>query len=91
MELKFNKQGTKYVAEFTATGDFNLHIEREKQGFILVQQRTTTSGKFDSISGGNFSSVDSVIDCDFIGTVYPKYIKVVSEVLPTFAELTFAD
>lgn len=79
MELNFEKQGTKWVAEFEVTGDFNLHIEREEKGFLFVQQRTTPDGEYDSVNGANFSPSDGVIDMDFVALVYPKYIKVVSE------------
>lgn len=90
MELSFVKERTKYVATFDATSDFNLHIERSEKGFLYVYQRTTTSGEYDSVQGANFSSVDKVIDCDFTALVYPKSIKVESEVEPTRCEVTFA-
>ena len=32
MDLVFREVEGKYVAEFTATSDFNLHIEREGKG-----------------------------------------------------------
>lgn len=79
MDLIFEKQGTKWVAEFEVTSDFNLHIEREEAGFLFVQQRTTDDGEYDSVNGANFSPSDGVIDMDFVALVYPKYIKVVSE------------
>lgn len=85
MELNFEKQGTKWVAEFKVTGDFNLHIEREEKGFLFVQQRTTSDGEYDSVKESNFSPSDGVIDMDFVALVYPKWIKVVSESEPTMA------
>lgn len=89
MELAFRKEGSKHIAEFSATADFNLHLEKEKEGFLFVQQRTSTSGQYDSINGGNFASQDKIVDCDFVGAVYPKYIKIVSEVELTLAVVTF--
>ena len=88
MELNFEKQGTKWVAEFKVTGDFNLHIEREEKGFLFVQQRTTDVGEYDSVNGANFSPTDSVIDITLWDLVYPKYIKVVSEAEVTMGIVT---
>ena len=90
MELSFVKEGSKYIAEFSATADFNLHLEREDGGLLYVSQRTSESGQYDSIKGGDFAPQDKVVDCDFVGVVYPKYIKIVSEVEPTLAVVTFA-
>lgn len=89
MELEFIKKGDKYVAEFEATSDFNLHIERSDNGFLFVNQRTTPEGKYDSVKGGAFNYGDPVIDMDFVGVIYPKYIQVVSKVMPEKAVVTF--
>lgn len=88
MELTFRKEGSKHIAEFSATADFNLHLEKEKEGLLFVQQRTSESGQYDSIKGGDFAPQDKVVDCDFVGAVYPKYIKIVSEAEPTLAVVT---
>lgn len=89
MEITFNKTKEGYVAEFEATSDFNLHIEREVKGSIAVYQRTTPSGEYDSIyMGGYFNREHKTIDADFVGAIYPKYIKVVSSAEVTKAELT---
>lgn len=91
MTINFNKVGDKYVAEFEATGNFNLHIERNESGFLFVNQRTTSSGAYDSIKGASFNYGDPVVDIDFVGAIYPKYIQVVSKVMPTMAAVTFAE
>lgn len=88
MELQFVKQGSRYIAEFQTTGDFNLHIERNESGFLYVRQRTTETGKYDSVEEGSFSYGDSIVDKDFSFSVYPKQIQVVSKVLPTMAVVT---
>lgn len=89
MELIFKKTKEGYVAEFEATANFNLHIEREQKGSIAVYQRTTPSGEYDSIYMGEyFNREHKTIDADFVGAIYPKYIKVVSQVEVTNAELT---
>lgn len=90
MELSFVKEGGKYSAEFEVTSDFNLHIERDTNGFLFVQQRTASSGQYDSIQRANFTPSDLIIDIDFVGAVYPKRIKIVSEAEPTLAVVTFA-
>ena len=87
--LTFNQVGDKYVAEFEATTDFNLHIERSESGFLFVNQRTTSSGAYDSVKGASFNYNDAVVDMDFTGAIYPKYIQVVSKVMPTMAIVTY--
>ena len=91
MNLQFTQVGNKYVAEFEAQSNFNLHIEREDYGYLHVNQRTTSAGEYDSVKGASFNHGDRVVDIDFIGTIYPKYIQVVSKVMPTMAEVTFAE
>jgi hypothetical protein len=91
MELTFTKEGRNYIAEFVATTDFNLHLERNEKGVLFVQQRTSEKGQYDSIRGGDFAPQDKVVDCDFAGVIYPKYIKVVSDVQPSLAVVTFAE
>lgn len=86
--LTFNQVGDKYVAEVKVTADFNLHIEREGSGFLNVSVRTTEDGAYDSVKGASFNYADPVVDCDFTGVIYPKWIRVVSKVLPTKAVLT---
>jgi hypothetical protein len=91
MELVFVKDGSKYVAEFEATNDFNVHIEKAGSGYLYAQQRTTNNGEYDSIRGASFAPSDSVVDVDFIGSVYPKHIRIVSQVAPTLATITFME
>ncbi len=90
MELNFTKDGKNFVAEFEASAEFNLHIERSKSGDIRMYQRTTPSGGFALVEGFQLSSKwQEVIDTDTIGgMVYPKTIRIVSEVEPTYAEVT---
>lgn len=88
MALKFTQVDEKWVAEFSVTDDFNLHIEREESGYLIVNQRTTAEGKYDSIRDGSFNYGDPVVDIYFTGVIYPKYIQVISKVEPTYAEVT---
>lgn len=90
MEITFSKSGEVYVAEFSVTGDFNLHIEGVTAGDVQVFQRGTTSGSYARVKSVNPYSYEKVYDYDFSAVVYPKYIKIVSEVEPTLAVVTSA-
>lgn len=91
MNLTFTKQGNSYVAEFDATADFNLHIERPKEGYLRVYQRTGGSGGFAYVEGLSQYAFDKIIDLDFTGAVYPKSIKVVSDVQPSLATVNVGE
>lgn len=91
MTLTFIYQDGMYVAEFEATADFNLHIERNEPGILAIYQRTTTSGDYAEIKDTREYRYKEVYDCDFVGAIYPKYIKVVSQVEVTNAELTLKE
>lgn len=84
MDLTFNKEGENFVAEFEATADFNLHIERNKGGNILLYVRTQGGG-YDIVDDFGVQKHQGVIDYDCTALVYPKWIKIVSEVEPTYA------
>ena len=83
----FGKNTLAWETEFEATGDFNLHVERNKGGDILVYQRTAGSG-YAIVE--EFRGMDNkpAIDLDFTSVVYPKFIKIVSESQPTYATVT---
>lgn len=81
MELNFIKDNNKYVSEFEVSSDFNLHIERNEGGTLYIQQRTG-NGQYDTVKDAVFKLGDSVIDYDFQALVYPKYIKIVSDINP---------
>lgn len=89
--LKFTKEGSHYVADVEVTSDFNLHIERDTAGYLVLQVRTTNSGGWDRVRGFNVANLDPVVDYDFSALVYPKTIRIESEVEPTMAEITFAE
>jgi hypothetical protein len=90
MDLVFNLSNEMWVAEFEATADFNIHLEREVEGMFKVYQKT---------SGNDFALIDDlgdvytqykdVIDYDFAGVIFPKMIRVVSASEPTMAVVTF--
>lgn len=79
MEIEVRKEGWKHIAEFTATQDFNLHIEKQSQGRTFVYQRTTDSGEYASLDYyGNYLG-NQIVDADFSALIYPKHIRVVCE------------
>ena len=79
MELQFQKVNeNEWVAEFQATADFNLHLERVSSGSITVAQRGTESGEYDTAWAKGVYEGQRVIDYDFGALVYPKWIKVTS-------------
>lgn len=87
MELKFNKNGDAWVAEFEATDKFNLHMEGLLLGSFSILQRTA-GGKYTHVRGiPTYPRFDKVFDYDFDALVYPKFIKIVSETEPTYAEV----
>ena len=88
--LDFELKGNYFVAQFEAISDFNLHLERDAAGTIYMQMKSTVEGEYDSIHGFDISDADKVVDYDFTALVYPKYIRIVSEVEPTACIVTFA-
>lgn len=90
MELTFTKEWDKYVAEFEATSDFNIHIEKSG-GRIVIFQSSIENGEYDYVSGATIADTDGVFDSDFTALIYPKYIKMVADVMPYKAIVTFAE
>ena len=91
MELEFIKKANRYVAEFEATADFNLHIEGVPEGDVILYQKGVPSGDYVKVNDGTPSpSVNSSYDYDCQAVVYPKYIKVSCAMAPTYAAVTTA-
>ena len=91
MELNFVEtiEGKEWVAEFEAPSDFNLHIERANSGSLVVSQRGTVSGEYETAVVKGMYEGGIVIDCDFGALVYPKWIKVTSGSKVVKGEVTF--
>lgn len=90
MELQFTQQENVFVAEFTAEADFNIHIEKGN-GFVTLYQSGVEGGRYDLVRSLNVNNYDVVIDADCMALVYPKYMRIVSTVMPTMAVITFAE
>ena len=87
--LTFRRENNEYVAEFTATADFNIHIEKENPGLLVIYQRGVSEGNYAEVIGARKYVYDNVYDVDFTTYVYPKYIKIVSSTNITSAEVTY--
>lgn len=87
--MEFVKKNGMYEAEFEATADFNLHIERKAGGRFLVYQKSVADGKYDIVDTIGRLDHKDVIDLDMAALVYPKHIKVASGSEPTIAVVTF--
>lgn len=89
MNLDFEKKGSWWVAEFEATDDFNLHIERAGGGNIAIYQTSVPSTKFDYVRTLNQGINDDVVDTAIIVPIPPMTIKIESKSMPTLAVATF--
>lgn len=90
MTLTFTKVGNEWVAEFEAPSDFNLHIEREDSGIILINQRGVPYGEYAFSFMRGLKEGKKVFDQDFGALVYPKYIQVISSSKVLKGVVTFA-
>lgn len=90
MELEFVKEGTMSVATFAATSDFNLHIEKAKDGAVNFYQTSSVDGEYDLMKGLKFDYNDLVLDIDCTALVYPKYIKIIAYTDIVKAVVTYA-
>lgn len=81
MELEFNKVGSRWEAEFEATGNFNLHIERKKAGGLAIYQKASADDKYATDSSWS-DNAPAVVNEDFSMLIYPKMIKVTSRSEP---------
>lgn len=93
MNLDFNLNQDRWVAEFEATADFNLHVEGVKEGNVSVFQRGSAEGDYAFVRGSvPYPSLNTnVYDYDFAAVVYPKHIRVSCATQPTMAVVTFAE
>lgn len=87
MQLNFTKDNNGWSCEFQATNDFNLHIERSKEGNLNIYQK----GESDQEYAFTANYDVAVIDIDCVAVIYPKLIKIASETEILVAEVTFAE
>jgi hypothetical protein len=83
MELTFNKTSNGYIAEYSATTHFNLHIEGG--GGVLLYKRT--SGEH----GDHIASIPSeVVDVD-VAVNFPAIYTIVLTERPSLVTITTAE
>ena len=75
MELTFLQDGNKWVTEFEANADFNLHIEKGA-GSLSVSQTSVPGGKYDNVPSLRMSPEDATLDKDVTALLYPKTIRI---------------
>lgn len=75
MELTFLLDGNKWVTEFEANADFNLHIEKGA-GSLSVSQTSVPGGKYDNVPSLRMSPDDATLDKDVTALLYPKTIRI---------------
>ena len=80
-ELVFTKidSGYGYEAFATVDADFNIHLERNDIGNVMLYQSTVENGK-KNLQYNNYN-VGEVFDMDFANIVYPKHIRIISSSL----------
>lgn len=80
-----------YEAEFEVTSNFAIHIERTRGDAALILKQRTGGGKYALVDDFNYAkSKGEVLDYEASVTI-PKFIKIVSEVEPTLAEIVTDD
>lgn len=76
-----------YEAEFEVTANFAIHIERTRGDAALILKQRTGGGKYALVDDFNYAkSKGEVLDYEASISI-PKFIKIVSEVEPTLAEI----
>lgn len=85
--ISFKEVDSGYQADFTANGDYALHIERVKAGKLKIQQRSSNTGNYaDCILPTWLSDGERVIDVTLSHGVYPMNVRIISETPVTIAE-----
>lgn len=79
MDINFIKQGDTYEAEFALQENAALHLETEGGKSVRLHQRSTSEGKYVQV-GSIVCDSQGTIDIDITAAVFPKYIKLVSDV-----------
>jgi len=68
-----------YVCNAQVNSDFNLHVELEQEGTIVLDMSTVSGGEYETKWGAR---VGLVVDKDFRAGVYPKYLRITSRTKP---------
>lgn len=79
IKLEFAEVGNGlWEAEFVAVANFNVHLEREGVGSLVVKQRGVENGEYAEAFVKGAYEGKKVFDYDFGALIYPKWIKIES-------------
>lgn len=78
MVLEFTQVGNSYIAEFKATDNFNIHVEKQTPGFISMGQRSTEAGSYVAIKDFDYKA--QVIDAGVVSPtgIFPMWYRIES-------------
>ena len=62
-------------------------MKKNAPGLVVLKQTSVKDGEYADVKT-SFNRNAYTIDADFTAFVYPKYIKIISDVNPEVAELT---
>ena len=88
MNLEFTFIDNVWVATFTATDDFAIHIEKEGKAPVYFKQSCVEGATPDLIKSIKMDSAETVLDCAICYPVYPLYMTVMAYEKPTMAIVT---
>lgn len=80
MEVNIVKTGNRYIGEFTVSEDFNLHVEKEAVGYMSLSLRTTETGDYAPLLNAGQAFFNKTVDTDIQSVVYPKHLRIESDV-----------
>ena len=85
IELNFNLVAGMWQADFKASGDFCLHIERSYPGAIALLQKSIEDGRYANVEDSSVDRSDLIIDTEVQGFIAPKWLRIVMADQPTLA------
>lgn len=77
MDLSFEQKGSEWIATAAVSGDYALHLERAKGGWLRLEQTSVEGGLYAKCNLPQaFQNAPRVIDHTFAHGVYPMNIKI---------------
>lgn len=89
-DLVFSKRGNSYVAQTTVNNDYNLHLERESDGPLYMNQKNGGATNYAACMLPELYNkhAGKAVDIDISHGVYPKDIEIISPVKVTSGKVT---
>ena len=91
LTFAFDKVSGKYMAETTVTADFNIAVQFPEAAVLEIHQRTHGGSSFDLYKKYNVCMRPFYFDKDFDLLVYPKVMRVISNVQPLSGHVKISD